>query len=35
MFELKRVEHETGGAVGPDGATSEELEPENLFLSEP
>ena len=34
-FELERVEHETGGAFGPKGATSEKLEPENSFLPEP
>ena len=34
-FELERVEHETGGAFGSEGATSEELEPETLFLPEP
>ena len=35
-FELeKRVEHETGGVSGPEGATSEELEPEKSFLPEP
>ena len=34
-FELERVEHETGGVFGPEGATSEELEPEKLFLPEP
>ena len=26
-FELERVEHETGGAFGPEGATVEELQP--------
>ena len=35
VFELERVEHETGGAFGPEGATSEELEPEKPFLPEP
>ena len=34
-FELERVEHETGEAFGPEGATSEELEPEKPFLPEP
>ena len=34
-FELERVEHETGGVFGPEGATSEELEPEKSFLPEP
>ena len=34
-FELERVEHETGGTFGPEGATSEELEPEKSFLPEP
>ena len=32
---LERVEHETGEAFGPEGATSTELEPEKEFLSEP
>ena len=27
--------HEVGGAFGPEGATSEELEPEKSFLPEP
>ena len=26
-FELERVEYETGGALGPEEATPEELEP--------
>ena len=30
-FELERVEHETGGALGPEGATSKELEPKKRF----
>ena len=34
-FELERAEHETGGVFGPEGATSEELEPEKSFLPEP
>ena len=34
-FEPKRVEHETGGVLGPGGATSEELEPGKSFLPEP
>ena len=34
-FELERVEHETGGVFGPERATSEELVPENPFMSEP
>ena len=34
-FELERVEHETGGAFGPEGATSEKPEPEKSFLPEP
>ena len=34
-LELERVEHETGGAFGPEGAISEELEPEKSFLPEP
>ena len=34
-FELERVEHETGGVFRPEGATSEELEPEKSFLPEP
>ena len=34
-LELERVKHETGGAFGPEGATSEELEPETFFLPEP
>ena len=34
-FELERVEHETGGAFGPEGATSEELELGKMFLLEP
>ena len=29
------MEHETGGALGPEGAISEELEPEKSFLPEP
>ena len=29
------MEHETGEAFGPEGATSEELEPEKPFLPEP
>ena len=29
------MEHETGGDFGPEGATSEELEPEKSFLPEP
>ena len=33
--ELERVEHETGGALGPERETSEELEPEKSFLPEP
>ena len=33
-FELERVEHETGGGFGPEGATSEELEPGNSLLLE-
>ena len=33
-FELERAEHETGGAFGPEEATSEELEPEKSFLPE-
>ena len=32
---LERVEHETGGVFGPEGATSEELEPEKAFVPEP
>ena len=34
-FELERVEHETGEASQPKGATSEELKPEKSFLPEP
>ena len=34
-FELERVEHGTDGVFGPEGATSEELEPEKTFLPEP
>ena len=34
-FVLERVEHETGGVLGPEGATSEELEPEKAFVPEP
>ena len=34
-FELERVEHETEEAFGPEGATSEELEPKKTFLPEP
>ena len=34
-FALERVEHETGIAVGPEGATSEEFEPEKAFVPEP
>ena len=34
-FELERVENETGEVFGPEGATSEELEPEKPFLPEP
>ena len=34
-FALKRVEHETGGGFGPEGATSEELELEKSFVPEP
>ena len=34
-FELEREEHETGGALGLEGATLEELEPEKSFLPEP
>ena len=34
-FELERVEHETGGVFGSEGATSEELKPEKSFLPEP
>ena len=34
-FALERVEHETGRAVGPEGATSEEFEPEKAFVPEP
>ena len=34
-FALERVEHETGGVFGPEGATSEELQPENVFVPEP
>ena len=30
-FELERVEHETGGVFGPEGDTSEELEPKKRF----
>ena len=33
-FALERVEHETGGAFGPKGASSEELEPEKAFVSQ-
>ena len=29
------MEHETGGGFGPEGSTSEELEPEKAFLPEP
>ena len=32
---LERVGHETGGVFGPEGATSDELEPENAFVLEP
>ena len=32
---LERVEHETEGAFGPEGATSEELETEKAFVPEP
>ena len=34
-FELERVEHQTGGVFGPEGATLEELELEKTFLPEP
>ena len=34
-FELERVEHERGESFGPEGVTSEELEPEKSFLPEP
>ena len=34
-FELEKVEYEAGGVFGPEGATSEELEPEKSFLPEP
>ena len=34
-FELERVEHETGGAFRPEGATSEKLELEKSFLPDP
>ena len=34
-FALERVEHQRGRACGPKGATSEELEPEKEFVSEP
>ena len=34
-FALETVEHETGGGFGPEGATSEELEPEKAFVPEP
>ena len=33
-FEVERVEHETVGVFGPEGAISEELEPEKSFLLE-
>ena len=29
------MEHETGGGLGPKGATSEELEPQAVFVPEP
>ena len=29
------MEHETEGSFGPEGATSEELEPEKSILPEP
>ena len=29
------MKHETGGVSGPEGATSEELEPKRAFLPEP
>ena len=29
------MEHETGGVLGPEGAASEELEPEKSLLPEP
>ena len=32
---LERVEHETGGVLGPEGETSETLEPEKAFVPEP
>ena len=35
MFALERVEHGTRGGFGPEGATSEELEPEKGFVPEP
>ena len=34
-FALERVEHETRGTFEPEGATSEELEPEKAFVPEP
>ena len=34
-FGLERVEHQTGGVFGPEGATSEKPDPEKLFLLEP
>ena len=35
VFELEKVEHETGGVLVPKGTSSEELEPENSLLPEP
>ena len=31
-YALEKVEHETGRTFGPEGATSEELEPEKAFV---
>ena len=32
---LLRVDHKTGGVLGPEGTTSEEFEPEKAFVPEP
>ena len=34
-LKVERMEHETGGVFGPEGATSEKLKSEKSFLSEP
>ena len=35
VFALERVEHETEGVLGAEGATSEELEPKKALVPEP